>query len=117
MIGNFGLSVDQQKVQMAMFAMLASPLLMSSDLRSIPAESKAILLNKGIIAINQDPLGVQAKRIIQVRNILRSFRLQYINENKYLGFYLDLQSTSIGNQSSNVCCERIFFHLFHFFNK
>ena len=75
-IGNFGLSVDQQKVQMAMFAMFASPLLMSNDLRSIPAESKAILLNKGIIAINQDTLGVQAKRIIQVRNIFRSFQLK-----------------------------------------
>ena len=75
-IGNFGLSVDQQKVQMAMFAMLASPLLMSNDLRSIPAESKAILLNKGIITINQDTLGLQAKRIIQVRNIFRSFQLK-----------------------------------------
>ena len=83
MIGNFGLSVDQQRVQMAMFAMLASPLLMSNDLRSIPAESKAILLNKGIIAINQDPLGVQAKRIIQVRNILPRFQL-----NKLIQIYI-----------------------------
>ena len=55
---------------MAMFSMLASPLLMSNDLRSIPPESKAILLNKGIIEINQDRLGVQAKRIISVSHIL-----------------------------------------------
>ncbi len=68
-IGNFGLSVDQHRVQMAMFSMLASPLMMSNDLRSVPPESKQILLNRGVIAINQDPLGVQAKRIIHVSTL------------------------------------------------
>nr|CAH0113308.1 unnamed protein product [Daphnia galeata] len=62
-IGNFGLSYDQSRAQMAMWAILASPLFMSVDLRTIRPEMKAILLNKNVIAINQDPLGVQGRRI------------------------------------------------------
>ncbi|XP_039301324.1 alpha-N-acetylgalactosaminidase-like, partial [Nilaparvata lugens] len=62
-IGNFGLSYEQSKVQMAMWAILAAPLLMSVDLRSIRPEYKAILQNKKIIAVDQDPLGIQGRRI------------------------------------------------------
>jgi alpha-N-acetylgalactosaminidase len=51
---------------MAMWAVLASPLFMSVDLRTIRPEMKAILLNKNVIAINQDPLGVQGRRIYKV---------------------------------------------------
>ncbi|KAL8180953.1 UNVERIFIED_CONTAM: hypothetical protein K2H54_042946 [Gekko kuhli] len=62
-IGNFGLSSDQQITQMALWAMMAAPLLMSNDLRHISAASKALLQNKEVIAINQDPLGKQGYRI------------------------------------------------------
>ena len=56
-IGDFSLSYDQLKTQMAFWAMLASPLFMSNDLRNISAKSKEILLNKEVIAVSQDPLG------------------------------------------------------------
>ncbi|XP_054852361.1 alpha-galactosidase A [Eublepharis macularius] len=62
-IGNFGLSWDQQITQMALWAMMAAPLLMSNDLRHISPASKALLQNKEVIAINQDPLGKQGYRI------------------------------------------------------
>lgn len=62
-IGNFGLSYEQSKSQMAMWAIFAAPLLMSVDLRTIRPEYKAILQNKAVIAVNQDPLGLQGKRI------------------------------------------------------
>ena len=65
-IGNFGLSHDQERVQMAMYAILASPMFMSVDLRHIRNSSKAILQNKGVIAINHDRLGIQGHRIITV---------------------------------------------------
>ena len=38
---------------MGMWCMLASPLLMSADLRTIRPEFKAILLNKNLIELNQ----------------------------------------------------------------
>lgn len=58
-IGNFGLSHDQQESQMALWAIMAAPLLMSNDLRNICQRSKELLQNRHIIAINQDPLGKQ----------------------------------------------------------
>lgn len=68
-IGNFGLSYEQSKTQMAIWAILAAPLLMSVDLRTIRPEYKAILQNKKIIAVDQDPLGIQGRRIYKVSDI------------------------------------------------
>ncbi|CAB3251199.1 unnamed protein product [Arctia plantaginis] len=62
-IGNSGLTVDQAQVQMAVWAILASPLMMSVDLASIKPEFKAILLNPDVIAISQDKLGQQGLRV------------------------------------------------------
>ncbi|GCB79536.1 hypothetical protein scyTo_0018764 [Scyliorhinus torazame] len=70
-IGNFGLSKNQQITQMALWAIMAAPLLMSNDLRNIDPDSKALLQNRYIIAINQDPLGIQGQRV----NKLRDFEL------------------------------------------
>ncbi|KAK0153433.1 Alpha-galactosidase A [Merluccius polli] len=61
-IGNFGLSHDQQESQMALWALMAAPLIMSNDLRSMCPRSKALLQNRRIIDINQDPLGKQGYR-------------------------------------------------------
>merc|ERR1719154_908935 len=68
-IGNYGLSLEQSKAQMAMWCMFAAPLIMSADLRSIRPEFQEILVNQNLIRIDQDPLGVQAKRIIKKEDI------------------------------------------------
>ncbi|XP_050038830.1 alpha-N-acetylgalactosaminidase-like [Dermacentor andersoni] len=62
-IGNFGLSYDQSKAQMALWAIMAAPLLMSNDLRRMRPEFKEILQNRAIIAVNQDPLGIMGMKI------------------------------------------------------
>ncbi|KAL5012401.1 hypothetical protein ScPMuIL_010952 [Solemya velum] len=67
-IGNYGLSYEQQRVQMALWAIMASPLLMSNDLRDIADASREILLNKNVIAINQDRLGIQGSRIFKMND-------------------------------------------------
>lgn len=64
-IGNFGLSYEQSKLQFALWAIMASPLLMSNDLRDIDSRSKEILLNREIIDVNQDSLGKQGKRVVK----------------------------------------------------
>ena len=66
-MGDFGLSYDQQRVQMAIWSMMAAPLYMSNDLRNIKPESRDLLLNKRVIAINQDKLGIQGQRLYKVR--------------------------------------------------
>ena len=58
---------------MALWCIMASPLMMSTNLRSVPAESKALLQNKLAIAINQDPLGKQGKKIHSVSSHGLSF--------------------------------------------
>jgi alpha-N-acetylgalactosaminidase len=51
---------------MAIWSILAAPLLMSVDLRTIRPEFKAILLNPHVIAVDQDPLGIQGRRVYKV---------------------------------------------------
>lgn len=63
MIGGTGLSHEQEKMQMAVWSILAAPLLMSNDLSSISEESKQILQNPEVIAVNQDPKGVAGRLI------------------------------------------------------
>ena len=42
---------------MALWSMASAPLQMSNDLRAVPAASRAILLNREVIAVQSDPLG------------------------------------------------------------
>ena len=58
-IGNPGLSISEQQAQFCFWAIFAAPLMISADLRTMPIESRQILLNQEVIAINQDPLGRQ----------------------------------------------------------
>ncbi|XP_001629503.3 alpha-N-acetylgalactosaminidase [Nematostella vectensis] len=67
-IGNFGLSDDQSRAQMALWAIMASPLIMSTDLRSIKPRHKEILLNKEVIAVNQDKLGKMGRQWIKSKD-------------------------------------------------
>jgi len=57
------LSVDQAQTQMSIWSIMASPLIMAADLRSIKSEYKAILLNKEVIAVDQDKLGKAGLRV------------------------------------------------------
>ncbi|XP_028671159.1 alpha-N-acetylgalactosaminidase isoform X2 [Erpetoichthys calabaricus] len=67
-IGNFGLSLEESKSQMALWAILAAPLFMSNDLRTLSDEARAILQNKMLISIDQDPLGIQGRRVIKEKS-------------------------------------------------
>lgn len=51
---------------MALWSVMASPLIMSVDLRAIKPYPRSVLLNRRAIAINQDRLGIQGKRIAKV---------------------------------------------------
>lgn len=67
-IGNDGLSYEQSKSQMAFWCLWSAPLLMSNDLRDIKPEFKAILQNKHLIAVNQDPLAVMGHVVVHEGN-------------------------------------------------
>lgn len=55
-----GMSAAEDRAHFSMWCMLASPLIAGNDLRAMTKETIATLTDKDAIAINQDPLGVQA---------------------------------------------------------
>lgn len=58
-VGN-GMSVNEDRAHFTMWCMLCAPLILGNDIRTMSAETKAILTNRAVIALNQDSLGVQA---------------------------------------------------------
>ena len=65
---------------MAMWAIFAAPLIMSVDLRTIRPESKAILLNPRVIAVNQDKLGIAGSfefTVVSKGTVLKHDVVQY----------------------------------------
>ena len=86
-IGNFGLSYEQSKTQMAMWAIFAAPLLMSVDLRTIRPEYKAILQNRKIITVNQDRLGIQGRRIYKATDDITFCEQMLASNNAHIAFW------------------------------
>jgi alpha-galactosidase len=60
-VGNGKLSLAENRTHFSWWAMLAAPLLAGNDLPNIKPEIAAILTNKDVIAIDQDPLGKQGR--------------------------------------------------------
>ncbi|HTR73505.1 MAG TPA: hypothetical protein VMG80_07905 [Solirubrobacteraceae bacterium] len=54
-----GMSESQFRTQLSMWAMLAAPLMVSADLTKVSNESEQALADRDLIAVDQDPAGVQ----------------------------------------------------------
>lgn len=66
---------------MALWAIMAAPLLMSNDLRKICPRSKKLLQNRLIIDISQDPMGKQGQRTgkVELFSLMSAFVLHVVN--------------------------------------
>ncbi len=71
-VGNGNLSYDENKAHFTLWSMMAAPLILGNDVRlfikedgTVDKDNKIlnILTNKDVIAVNQDKLGVQCKRV------------------------------------------------------
>ncbi|CAN5906316.1 hypothetical protein BH11GEM1_BH11GEM1_06150 [soil metagenome] len=62
-IGNGGMTDTEYRTHMSLWSMLASPLLAGNDLRTMTPAIHDILVNREVIAIDQDALGHQASRV------------------------------------------------------
>lgn len=67
-LGGVGCNYTEYQTQMSMWCMMSSVLALSNDLRQLSPEDKRILLNKEIIAIDQDPLGKAAERKVNQKD-------------------------------------------------
>jgi alpha-galactosidase len=61
-VGNRGLTLAESRGHFSFWCMLAAPLIAGNDVRHMTPEVTAILTNKDVIAIDQDPLGHQGFR-------------------------------------------------------
>lgn len=61
-VGRTGLSEAEYRSHFALWCLLASPLMIGCDIRSMDDFTKGLLLDEKLIAINQDPLGRQGYR-------------------------------------------------------
>jgi alpha-galactosidase len=64
-VGNGGMTPTEYRTHFSLWSMLAAPLMAGNDLRSMSAQTRDILANKDVIAIDQDPLGREAKRVFE----------------------------------------------------
>ena len=62
-VGNGKLTPQQNRSHFALWCMMCSPLILGNDLRKMKKEVLDIITNKKLIAIDQDELGVPAKRV------------------------------------------------------
>jgi alpha-galactosidase len=62
-VGAPGLRPTEMRSAISLFSMLAAPLLAGNDVRSMSATTRSILSNPEVVAIDQDPGGVQGRRV------------------------------------------------------
>jgi alpha-galactosidase len=76
-IGNGGLSEDESRAHMSLWAIAAAPLIAGNDVRSMTDSSRdaqiahEVLLNTDVIAVDQDALGIQARMVSAPRSDLQ----------------------------------------------
>ena len=62
-VGNGGMTTAEYRSHFSLWCILAAPLIAGNDLDNMKSEVAEILMNKEAIAVDQDPLGKQAKRV------------------------------------------------------
>lgn len=60
-----GLSFLEYQTHMSLWCMACSPLMIGCDVRTMDKETAALLTNREVLAVNQDPLGKPARRVRQ----------------------------------------------------
>ncbi|MBN1759458.1 MAG: hypothetical protein JW863_14110, partial [Chitinispirillaceae bacterium] len=66
-VGNFGgnrsPNENEYRSHMSLWCIMAAPIIMGNDIRNMNQATKDILLNKEVIAVNQDSAGIQGTKI------------------------------------------------------
>jgi alpha-galactosidase len=68
-VGNGGMTNDEYVAHFSLWALIKSPLLIGCDVTAMSNATLSILTNKDIIALNQDPLGVQGHRVAKSNDL------------------------------------------------
>ncbi|VAI17065.1 unnamed protein product [Triticum turgidum subsp. durum] len=64
-VGNGGMTIEEYRSHFSIWALVKAPLILGCDISSMSAETKEIITNQNVIAVNQDKLGVQGRKVQQ----------------------------------------------------
>jgi alpha-galactosidase len=64
-VGNGGMTTEEYRAHFSLWSILAAPLIAGNDLRDMKPEIHDILTNKEVIAVNQDSLGNEGRRVFK----------------------------------------------------
>ena len=67
-VGNDCITLAEGETQMAIWSIIAAPLIMGNDIRNLTKGSLELLTNPEIIAINQDKMGTAGGRVLNTVN-------------------------------------------------
>ncbi|CAL1406118.1 unnamed protein product [Linum trigynum] len=62
-VGNGGMTTEEYRSHFSIWALAKAPLILGCDIRSMDLDTHQILSNSEVIAVNQDKLGVQGKKV------------------------------------------------------
>jgi hypothetical protein len=65
MVGMSGLTAAQNRTHMALWAISGAPLMAGNDLTTLTSETTGILTNPEVIAVDQDPRGLQGVKVAE----------------------------------------------------
>ena len=113
-VGNGGLNWTEYKTHFSLWAISKAPLIIGCDITKMDNKTKEILSNTEVIAVNQDKLGIQGRKI-KVKNItlpdgyepiLYESELEVVdcNGNNEQKWYIG-EDLSIKNNNQDLCME------------
>ena len=113
-VGNGGMNIEEYKVHFGLWAISKAPLLIGCDVINMKQEIKDILTNPEVIAINQDILGEQGRKIKYTKlNLPYDYEYNLIpteieaaecNGRKEQKWYIN-EDGSIRNNNEDLCIE------------
>jgi alpha-galactosidase len=63
-VGNGGMTDEECRAHFSLWAILAAPLIAGNDVRRMSEATRAILTNREVVAVDQDPLGAQGNLVM-----------------------------------------------------
>jgi alpha-galactosidase len=65
-IAGTGMSFVEYQTHMSLWVMACSPLMIGCDIRNMDSDTASLLMNREVLDVNQDTLGMPAKRVKQI---------------------------------------------------
>lgn len=62
-IGSGDMTDDAYRAEFSLWSLMAAPLIIGADVHAMDSVTRSILLNKEVIAVDQDPRGVQGRKV------------------------------------------------------